>query len=26
VNGAVRLAVLGDPLAFTRSPELHRAA
>lgn len=25
MNGAVRLAVLGDPLAFTRSPELHRA-
>jgi shikimate dehydrogenase len=26
VSGAVRLAVLGDPLTFTRSPELHRAA
>jgi shikimate dehydrogenase len=25
MSGAVRLAVLGDPLRFTRSPELHRA-
>lgn len=26
MSGVVRLAVLGDPLAFTRSPDLHRAA
>jgi shikimate dehydrogenase len=26
VSGVVRLAVLGDPLRYTRSPELHRAA
>lgn len=25
MSASVRLAVLGDPLAFTRSPELHRA-
>ena len=25
MSGVVRLAVLGDPLVFTRSPELHRA-
>ena len=25
MSGVVRLAVLGDPLAFTRSPELHHA-
>ena len=25
MSGAVRLAVLGDPLAYTRSPDLHRA-
>jgi shikimate dehydrogenase len=25
VNGVMRLAVLGDPLVYTRSPDLHRA-